>query len=83
MHSSSCVGPSRISDMDSEIRDLNPKIDIGLARGKGEEEEAEAEKRKQIESHVCVFSYEIGERLFSHPLTLDKVCSRNFGALGV
>jgi len=72
LHSSSCVGPSRISDMDSEIRDLNPKIDIGLARGKGEEEEAEAEKRKQIESHVCVFSYEIGERLFSHPLTLDK-----------
>lgn len=72
LHSSSCVGPSRISDLDSEIRDLNPKIDIGFARGYEEGEDELEKRKKDVESHICVFPYEIGERLFSHPLMLEK-----------
>jgi len=84
LHSSSCMGPSLISDLDSEIHELNPKIDLEFARGK-EEGEEEVEKRSDVSSHVCVFPYEIGERLFSHPLTFGKdsltvacpICGKN------
>ena len=52
---------------------MNPKIDLNFAGENGVEEE-EAEKRKKAaDFHICVFPYEIGDRLFSHPLTVGKV----------
>ena len=67
------MGPSNLSDIDSEIRNINPKID--LRPGRTSEGENEEEKRlKDADSHICVFPYEIGERLFSQPLTTGKVC---------
>jgi len=73
LNSSSCVGASRLTDLDSEIRDLNPKIDLNFA-GENEvaEEEEEEKRKKAADSHICVFPYEIGDRLFSHPLTVGK-----------
>ena len=53
---------------------MNPKLDFGSGKSKAEddeEEDAEEEKRRklQVDSHVCVFPYEIADRLFARPLT--------------
>ena len=53
---------------------MNPKLDFGSGKSKAEDEEeedAEEEKRRklQVDSHVCVFPYEIADRLFARPLT--------------
>jgi len=75
-HSSACVGPSRLSDLDAEIQSLNPKLDFrrkSLEEGEEEDEEEEKKKkRRNEEAHVCVFPYEIGERLFARPLITGK-----------
>ena len=73
LHPSSCVGPSNLGDLDSEIRGLNPKVDIGAENWEAEDEEEETKRRLDPKSHICVFPYEIEERLFARPLTTVKV----------
>ena len=73
------MGPSRLSDLDAEIQSLNPKLDFrrkSSEEGDGEEDDEEEKKKKRRnkeEAHVCVFPYEIGERLFARPLITGKV----------
>ena len=68
------MGPSSLGDLDSEIRGLNPKVDFGAENREAEDEEEEEKKRRlDQKSHICVFPYEIEERLFARPLTTVKV----------
>jgi len=65
-NSAACIGPSLLSDLDAEIRGIEPGSDFSSRS------EAETSPVKDIGDHVCFFPYEIEERLFAKPLTVSK-----------